>query len=95
MHVISRKRLKRAALRHPELEAALDAWFRIARKADWQSLADVRKTFAAADAVEKWMVFNVKGNNYRLIAEVNYRFRRVYIRHVLTHAEYDREKWKQ
>jgi mRNA interferase HigB len=95
MHVISRKKLRQAALRHPELEAALDVWFRIARKAVWQSLADIRKTFVAADAVEKWTVFNVKGNKYRLIAEVNYRFRRVYIRHVLTHAEYDQEKWKR
>ncbi len=95
MHVISRKKLKEAALRHPELESALDAWFRIAKRALWKSLADVRRTFATADAVEKWTVFNIKGNKYRLIAEINYRFRRVYVRHVLTHAEYDQEKWKR
>jgi mRNA interferase HigB len=40
-------------------------------------------------------VFNVKGNRYRLVAEINYRFQRVYIRHVLTHTDYDREGWKQ
>lgn len=95
MHVISRKKLKEAVQRHSELEPALDAWFRITKKADWQTLADVRKTFASADAVEKWTVFNIKGNKYRLITEINYRFRRVYIRHVLTHAQYDQEKWKQ
>jgi mRNA interferase HigB len=95
VHVISRKKLKEAALRYPDLETALDAWFRIAKRALWQSLEDVRKTFATADAVEKWTVFNIKGNKYRLIAEINYRFRRVYIRHVLTHAEYDQEKWKR
>lgn len=95
MHVISRKKLKDAATRHPELEAALDVWFRIAKKATWQSLADIRKTFSSADAIERWTVFNVKGNRYRLITEVNYRFRRIYIRHVLTHAEYDQEKWKR
>jgi mRNA interferase HigB len=61
----------------------------------WQDLADVRKTFATADAVERWTVFNIKGNKYRLITEINYRFRRVYIRRVLTHAEDDREKWKR
>jgi len=94
MHVISRKKLKQAALRHPELEPALDAWFRITKRALWQNLADVRKTFASADVVEKWTVFNIKGNKYRLIAEINYRFHRLYIRHVLTHAVYDREKWK-
>ena len=95
MHVISRKKLKEASLRHSEIEPALDAWFRIARKALWQRLADLRKTFASADAVEKWTVFNIKGSEYRLITEVNYRFRRIYIRQVLTHAEYDQEKWKR
>jgi mRNA interferase HigB len=95
MHVISRKKLKEAATRHPDLEAALDAWFRIAKRAVWRDLTDVRMTLATADAVEKWTVFNIKGNKYRLITEINYRFRRVYIRHVLTHAEYDREKSKQ
>jgi mRNA interferase HigB len=94
MHVISRKKLKQSVLRHPELEPALDAWFRIAKRALWQSLSDVRETFASADAVEKWTVFNIKGNKYRLVTEINYRFRRIYIRHVLTHSEYDREKWK-
>lgn len=70
-------------------------WFRIAKKATWKSLADVRKTFSSADAVEKWTVFNIKGNRYRLIAEMNYLSGRLYIRHVLTHAEYDREGWKR
>ncbi len=95
MHVISRKKLKDAALRQPELETALDVWFRIAKRAFWQRLTDVRKTFATADAVEKWTVFNIKGNKYRLITEINYKFRRVYVRHVLSHAEYTREKWKR
>lgn len=94
MHVISRKRLKEAALRHPELEPALDAWFRIAKKAAWRSLQDVRATLASADAVDRFTVFNIKGNNYRLITEINYKFQRLYVRHVLTHAEYDQEKWK-
>lgn len=77
------------------MESALDAWFRIAKRAIWQDLTDVRRTFASADAVERWTVFNVRGNKYRLITEINYRFRRGYIRHLLTHAEYDRERWKR
>jgi mRNA interferase HigB len=95
LHVISRKRLKEAALPPSDLEAALDAWFRVTKKGSWQHLADVRRTFASADAVEKWTVFNIKRNKFRLITEINYRFQRVYIRHVLTHAEYDQEKWKK
>ena len=95
MHVISRKRLKEAVVRYPEVETSLDAWFRIAKKASWQNLMDVRKTFANADSADKWTVFDIKGNKYRLIAEINYRYRRLYIRDVLTHAEYDKEKWKR
>lgn len=95
MHVISRKKLKEAAMHHADLESTLDAWFRIAKRALWGDLIDVRKTFATADAVEQWIVFNIKGNKYQLVTEINYRFRRVYIRHVLTHAEYDRGRWKQ
>jgi mRNA interferase HigB len=95
MHVISRKKLKEATERNADLEAPLDAWFRIAKKASWRSLADVRRTLSTADAVGKWTVFNIKGNQYRLITEINYAFGRIYIRHVLTHAEYDRGGWKR
>ena len=95
MHVISRKKLKEAASKHGDLAAPLEAWFRIAKRASWETLKDVRLTFSSADSVEKWTVFNIKGNKYRLITEINYRYRRIYIRHVLTHAEYDRETWKR
>ena len=95
MYVISRKRLKEAAERHGDLEGPLDAWFRIAKKASWKSLADVRQTFSNADAVGKWTVFNIKGNQYRLITEINYAFGRIYVRHVLTHADYGRGGWKR
>jgi mRNA interferase HigB len=91
-----RKKVGEAATRHRDLDAPLDVWFGIAKKASWQNLADVRKTFASADLVNRWTVFNVKGNRYRrLITEINYRSQRVYVRHVLTQAEYDREEWKQ
>lgn len=95
MHSISRKKLKEAVSRHVDLESALDAWFRIAKKAVGQNLADVRRTLSSADTVGKWTVFNIKGTRYRRIAEGNYLFGRVYIRHILTHAEYDRGGWKQ
>jgi mRNA interferase HigB len=95
LHVISRKKLKEAAGRQRKLEGPLDVWFRIAKRASWQTLADVRKTFSSADSVDTWTAFNIKGNKYRLITEINYRLQRVFIRHVLTHAEYNQEKWKR
>jgi len=95
VHVISRKKLKEAGGQHAESEGPLDTWFRIAKKAEWRNIADVRKVYPSADPVEKYTVFNIKGNAYRLIVEINYRTRRIFIRHVLTHREYDEERWKQ
>jgi len=95
MHVISRKKLKEAGGQHADLESPLDTWFRIAKKAEWRNIADVRKAYPSADPVEKYTVFNIKGNAYRLIVEINYRTRRIFIRHVLTHREYDEGRWKQ
>ena len=94
MHVISRKKLKEAGKQHNDLEGPLDTWFRIAKKAEWRNIADVRKAYPSADPVEKYTVFNIKGNAYRLSVEINYRTGRIFIRHVLTHREYDEERWK-
>ena len=95
MHVISRKRLLDAAKRHGDLSAPLDLWYRVAKKAEWNSLDEVRQTFPSADAVGKHTVFNIKGNSYRLIVEVNYRSQRIFIRYVLSHADYDKGGWEQ
>jgi mRNA interferase HigB len=95
VHVISRKALKKAVTRHADLEAPLETWYRHATTAQWQSLTDVRKTYRHADVIGMCTVFNIKGNEYRLIVWINYRTGRVYIRHVLTHAEYNREGWKR
>jgi mRNA interferase HigB len=69
-------------------------WYRITRRANWQSLVDVRND-SHADAVGRRTVFNIHGNNYRLIARVNYRAQRVFILHILTHAAYDKGGWKK
>jgi len=95
LHVISRKKLLEAAEEHGELGVPLDIWYRIAKRAVWRSLEDVRTTFPSADVVGRHTVFNIKGSSYRLIVEINYLSSRVFIRHVLTHAEYDRGKWKK
>jgi mRNA interferase HigB len=93
VHVISRKRLLESANRHSVLSAPLDAWYRVAKKSEWRSLEDVRRIFPSADAVGKYTVFNIKGNTFRLIAEINFKTGRIYIRHVLTHAEHDKGGW--
>jgi mRNA interferase HigB len=70
-------------------------WYRITRRAKWRNLADVRVDFAHADVVGRRTVFNIHGNDYRLIARVNYRTRKVFILYILTHADYIKGVWKQ
>ena len=70
-------------------------WYRIAKKADWGSLAEVRRDFSHADIVGRRTVFNIHGNDYRLIARVNYKSKRVFIPHILTHIEYSKGDWKR
>ncbi len=93
--VISRKKLLEAAERHGDLGEPLDVWYRVAKKAEWKNLMDVRRVFPTAEAVEKFTVFNIKGNAYRLITEINYQTGRIFLRHVLTHAEYGKGGWKK
>lgn len=95
MHVISRKKLLEAAEKHGDLTKPLDVWYRIAKKAEWKNLLDVRRMFHTADAVGKFTVFNIKGNAYRLVTEINYQTQRIFLRHVLTHADYSKGAWKE
>lgn len=95
MHIISRKKLLTAAEEHGDLAGPLDVWYRIARPAGWTSLEDVRRDFPSADGVGEYTVFNIKGNEYRLISLIFYRSKKLFIRDVITHAEYDKGRWKK
>ena len=66
----------------------------IMRKQNFSSFTRLRTIFPAADQVDNKTVFNIGGNKYRLIAAIHYNRRRVYIRAILTHAEYDRGGWR-
>lgn len=95
MRVISKPAILTFSERHPDALVPLLNWYRITRKADWGSLADVRNDFAHADIVGRRTVFNIHGNDYRLIARVNYRTKRVFILHMLAHVEYSKGEWKR
>lgn len=69
-------------------------WLTIVRKTAYGSFADLRVTFPSADQVGRYTVFNIRGNKFRLITAIHYSRQKVYIRHVLTHAEYDRGAWR-
>lgn len=95
MHVITRKRLNEFADLYPEARTSLAHWYDLARRYEFSTLADLRAVFPSADQVGKLTVFNVGGNKVRLIAAVHYNRKKIYIRAVLTHAEYDAGKWKE
>lgn len=95
MHIISRKALRDFANEHKDAETPLDDWYRTVKRASWNSIIDVRKTYPHADAAGDFTVFNIGGNKYRLATYIKYRSRRVYIRQVMTHEEYSRGDWRK
>jgi mRNA interferase HigB len=94
MHVISYSRLREFSQRHADCRNALDDWFKVARKANWSNLVEVQSVFPKAESVGNFTVFNIRGNNYRLIVSIDYQKQVIFVKYVLTHAEYDKETWK-
>jgi mRNA interferase HigB len=94
VHVISRKILRDYCQQHSDSCEALFAWYRVATKAQWQNLTEVQGQYLKAEVVANFTVFNIKGNQYRLIVDINYATQRIYIKYIMTHAEYDKDRWK-
>ncbi len=95
MHVITRKRLNEFAENFPETNNALADWYRLMKQNNFDSIAEIRQVFPSADKVGKLTVFNIGGNKVRLIAAIHYNRKKIYIRAVLTHKEYDEGKWRE
>jgi mRNA interferase HigB len=95
MHIITRKRLNEFAARYSETRSALEHWYREMKRRNFRSFAELRSVFPTADHVGKLTVFNIGGNRARLVTAIHYNRGRVYIRAVLTHAEYDAGTWKE
>ncbi len=95
MHVISKGAWRDAVVRDHTLESALNAWYKVAKDANWRNLADVKKVYSHADFVDPYTVFNIRGGNYRLIVKIEYRWQMIFVKSVLTHQEYDKGSWKK
>jgi len=95
MRVITRKRIFEFIEKHSIGENALNNWYNIITKTNYSSFTDLKGTFPSVDKVQKLTVFNIGGNNIRLVSAIHYNTKCVYIRAILTHAEYDKEKWKK
>lgn len=95
MFILSRKALRAFWERYPPARQPLEDWYTVAEGARWQNLAETREDFRHADPVGDCTVFNIGGNKYRLVVKLNYQKQKIFIRAVLTHAEYDKEGWKE
>jgi mRNA interferase HigB len=95
MRVIAKRRLMELVAKHGDCVDQVADWYRVARRSDWRNLAEVRESFRHADTVGDKTVFNIKGNDYRLIVHIRYSTGTIYIKDLLTHAEYDKGTWKE
>jgi mRNA interferase HigB len=95
MHVITRKRIKEAQLKFPSSVGALNGWYKVIVKNDFKNFAELKKIFKSVDKVGDLFVFNISGNNLRLIASIHFNRKRVFIRFILSHSEYDKNAWKK
>lgn len=92
MRIISNTALTDFAAIHPPADAPLQAWRKVVESRDFVNFADIKSTFNATDKVDKYYIFDIGGNKYRVVAAIHFNTNIMYIRHVFTHQEYD--KWK-
>jgi mRNA interferase HigB len=99
VRIIKRSTLRAFARTEPGALDPLRHWYRAVRVANWKSFADIRRMFTTADLVHTRrgaavVVFDIGGNKYRLIVHVSYPKRKVYVLRIMTHRDYDRQRWK-
>jgi len=91
MRIVAKRTLREFWEQCPEAEEPLLAWYREVEKEDWDGPAKVKEKYRSASIVKgSRVVFNIKGNDYRLVVKINYPYRMIYIRFVGPHAEYDK-----
>ena len=89
MRIIAKRTLREFWLLYPDAEEPLLAWYREVEKENWTKPSQVKDKYRSASFVGGRVVFNIKGNDYRLVVKINYPYRVVYVRFVGTHREYD------
>ena len=91
MRVIAKKILRDFWESHPDCEQKLNSWYQEASKAKWKNPGDIKKEYPGASIIpNNRVVFNIKGNTYRLIVRINYDYQMIWIRFVGSHGEYDK-----
>lgn len=94
MKVINLGEIARFTRGDKRADSSLKNWVTVVRGSEWRNFAQLKGTFRTADKVGRFVVFNVGGNKYRAIAEVDFEFQFVRIHKVMDHSQYDRGKWR-
>ena len=93
MRIISFRKLREFFEKDPTAKVSMQDWFKVAKKTEWENFNEMKKTFNSVDSVgNQRYVFNVRGNHYRIVAKVMFSLKRIYIRWVGNHKDYDRIK---
>jgi mRNA interferase HigB len=95
MRIVGQKAIRKATTKHSEWAASLNAWYKITKNADWKNFTEVRNSWKNSDVAGRFVVFDISHNRCRLIATVKYKWRMVYIRRILSHADYDEKEWQK
>lgn len=100
VRIIKPSTVRAFARQHPAAFAGLSRWLEIARAARWRTFHDVRRVFRSADQVRVGsgrtvVVFNIAGNEFRLIAAIHYNMEKVFVLRFMTHSEYSKDRWKE
>ena len=99
MRIIAESTLADFAAQYPKAATGLEGWRRVMREEQFRHFADLRRCFRSADQVrassdKPVVVFNICGNTYRLVCALHYNTGKVFLLRFLTHAEYDKDRWK-
>ena len=87
--------LDKACRVHRDLAPSIATWLAIAREAQWKSLHQLHQTWRNTDCVKGTTIFNIKGNRYRMLANVNYESQTIIVSELITHAEYSKRRWNK
>lgn len=90
MRIVTKRTLREFWERHPRAREPLASWYKNAKQAAWKNFAEVRAEYNSVDYSGQFTIFDIGGNKYRLIVAIHYNTGMIFIRHVFTHAEYDR-----
>lgn len=94
MQIVSHKVIRIFCEEYPNARTVLDHWYHVAKRATWSSFSEVRQSFNTADLVAPFVVFDIGGNKYRLVAEISFTRRVLFVRGIMTHKEYVKGAWK-